>query len=323
MNKYSKLLAILLLVLGILVAAGAWLLQPQQRPVVQSITPTVQESKKYTVVMAAQDLPAGHVITPADVSVANLSHVPAYGLTSSALVIGRSTAVEIVKDAPLLKTQLLDGVAGMLTAGERAVSIKVDEASAVGHKVKPGDWVDVFVVLKQDGQVVEDTQARLLLPKKRVLAYGAQLPESAQAEPSEEEGSKKNNANAQPKPQTARTAVLGVQVEEINRLLLAEQYGSIQLALRSPLDVAEPSAERKQQVPGLTLTKALPADADPLQAAIDASLLALKMQDIAKDKLAETKAAVSKPASRPSSTRKAAGNEVEIIRGTELQKTSY
>ncbi len=36
--------------------------------------------------------------------------------------------------------------------GERAVAINIDEAIAVGYRIKPGDFVDVFFFLKQDKQ---------------------------------------------------------------------------------------------------------------------------------------------------------------------------
>ena len=114
-----------------------------------------------------------------------------------------------------------------LQAGERAVAIKVDESSAVGHKLAPGDWVDVLVVLRKDSQEVDATQARQLLARKRVLAYGSQM-EGAAGKDGADEAARTG--------QPPRTAVLAVQAQEVNALLLAERQGQVLLALRNPLD---------------------------------------------------------------------------------------
>jgi len=323
MNKFSKFTAIALLLVGVLLAAIALLGTgrtgtPDGNPV------QVVSAPQIAVVVAAKDVPAGHVLTAADVSVQNMSSMPSQGFASAALVVGRSTAVELAQGAPVVVASLLDGLSGMLVAGERAVSIKVDEASAVGHKLQPGDWVDVFVVLRRDSQEVDATQARMLLPRKKILAYGAQLqpqPQIAAKKTEEPKSSDRQNQNA------ARTAVIAVQVEEVNRLLLAEQHGQVLLALRSPLDQHEPSSDKLKQIAGIGVSTSLHQDVNKESAALDSSLTALTIVDLSKVVMAK-ETSFAKPNSpgvatsrqvRPVST----GASVEMIKGTRKETLRY
>lgn len=320
MNKISKIAAVLLLAMGVLLAMVAFF---SNSNVPKNNQPLSAESaantSKVQAVVAARDLPAGHLLTAEDVSLEHLPQMPPGGFASTSLVVGHSTSVEIAKNDVLTPLSLLDGLAGMLAAGERAVSIKVDEASAVGHKVRPGDWVDIFVVLRQDGKEVESTQARMLLPRKKVMAFGAKIQGEAKDEASK---------NKEPQSAVARTAVVAVQVEEVNRLLLAEQQGQVQLALRSPLDHNAPSADMLKQIPGISVRTVLNQDVSNETAAIDSSLMALKMADLGRDakEAAASRAAKpppGKPAVRKAGTTTAKGVPVEVIRGVHRDTVRY
>lgn len=317
MNKVSKIAAILFLIFGVLLAIFA-LYKNQSQPEIKNerVTSFAAQQPTVSIVVAARDLPAGHLLTDEDVLLEKVSKRMPENFSEPSLVVGRTTAQEISKNQALNHGQLIDGVAGLLATGERAVSIKVDEASAVGHKIKAGDWVDVFLVIRRDGQEVNSTQSRMLLPRKKVLAYGGNTSTPMQEEETNKQG--KNNA-------VPRTAVLAVQVEEVNRLLLAEQQGQVLLALRSPLDQNEPSADMLERIPGLSVGTPLNQNVSTETSALNASLLALKMSDLGADvaiSTAESVKQVSKKVKRQN-VNAPTGTTVEMIRGNRKETVRY
>ena len=239
MHKGFKFVALALVVLGGGLAWMAFLVSgPARAPVAPTpgtLAPTV------SMVVASKALPAGHLLQAEDVRLQPVAMLPPGAVALEASVLGRTLAQPAAEGDPVIASRLLGGIAAGLQAGERAVAIKVDESSAVGHKLAPGDWVDVLVVLRKDSQEVDATQARQLLARKRVLAYGSQM-EGAAGKDSADEAARTG--------QPPRTAVLAVQAQEVNALLLAERQGQVLLALRNPLDredapsrVAVPSTE--------------------------------------------------------------------------------
>lgn len=225
MHKGFKFVALALVVLGGGLAWMAYLVSgPVKAPAAApagTLAPTV------SMVVASKALPAGHLLQAEDVRLQPVAMLPPGAVALEASVLGRTLAQPAAEGDPVIASRLLGGIAAGLQAGERAVAIKVDESSAVGHKLAPGDWVDVLVVLRKDSQEVDATQARQLLARKRVLAYGSQM-EGAAGKDGVDEAAR----NGQP----PRTAVLAVQAQEVNALLLAERQGQVLLALRNPLD---------------------------------------------------------------------------------------
>lgn len=225
MHKGFKFVALALVVLGGGLAGMAFLVSgPARAPVAPTpgtVAPTV------SMVVASKALPAGHLLQAEDVRLQPVAMLPPGAVALEASVLGRTLAQPAAEGDPVIASRLLGGIAAGLQAGERAVAIKVDESSAVGHKLAPGDWVDVLVVLRKDSQEVDATQARQLLARKRVLAYGSQM-EGAAGKDSADEAARTG--------QPPRTAVLAVQAQEVNALLLAERQGQVLLALRNPLD---------------------------------------------------------------------------------------
>ncbi len=225
MHKGFKFVALALVVLGGGLAWMAFLVSgPARAPVAPTpgtVAPTV------SMVVASKALSAGHLLQAEDVRLQPVAMLPPGAVALEASVLGRTLAQPAAEGDPVIASRLLGGIAAGLQAGERAVAIKVDESSAVGHKLAPGDWVDVLVVLRKDSQEVDATQARQLLARKRVLAYGSQM----------EGAAGKDSADEAARPgQPPRTAVLAVQAQEVNALLLAERQGQVLLALRNPLD---------------------------------------------------------------------------------------
>jgi pilus assembly protein CpaB len=181
-----------------------------------------------TVVVAKSDLPARSVITrdqllTVDVP-ASARHPRA--LTSVGDVVGKFTTDPIYAGEQILAAHVVDKVPGSTLAsrvpeGRRAVGINVNEASTSGGLIGPGDHVDVIAVLKQDRVGVNT--ATVILQDIQVLAV-------AQTIVGTEDRQVKDDKSA---PATgAKTVTLAVTLEEAQRLALADEFGSLRLALR-------------------------------------------------------------------------------------------
>lgn len=244
MHKGFKFVALALVVLGGGLAWLAFLVSgPAKAP---AAAPAGTAGPTVSMVVASKALPAGHLLQAEDVRLQPVAMLPPGAVALEASVLGRTLAQPAAEGDPVIASRLLGGIAAGLQPGERAVAIKVDESTAVGHKLAPGDWVDVLVVLRKDNQEVDATQARQLLARKRVLAYGSQM-----------EGAGKDGAeDAARAGQPPRTAVLAVLAQEVNALLLAERQGQVLLALRHPLDRGD--APSRAAVPGNALAQAGP-----------------------------------------------------------------
>ncbi len=76
--------------------------------------------------------------------------MPAGGFGATAALVGRVPVARIPAGGVLTEGMFASGLTPMIEHGERAVSIRVDESNAVSNLVKPGDTVDVFLVLKRE-----------------------------------------------------------------------------------------------------------------------------------------------------------------------------
>lgn len=224
-SKQLRIVAIVLLVLAGVLALLAWQVarraaEPRAMPIAASAP-----APSYPVVVATRPLEAGKPIAADALRIAQLPIDPAGAHRKVEALAGRVPVVDVGANVPVLDSHLNAGLAGQVPPGHRAVAVAVDEVIGVGHRVRPGDFVDVFVVLPRDSQEIGDSQARLLLSRLRVLAYGAQaVDESGDGGAARHEG--------------ARTAVLAVPLPQVVALTMAQQAGRLMLALRNPAEGA-------------------------------------------------------------------------------------
>ena len=223
MNRAIKVLSAVLILIALLIAVYAWLLatKPAQSNRAAPLTQIHQT------VVANRAIAAGDTLRAELVKVSEVPTEVAGGFQTAAEVIGRVAVMPIAAGAPLLESQLNTGLAARVAPGERAVAIRTDEQSGVGYRVRPGDYVDVFVLLRRDGNELERSEARLLLPRLRVLSFGS----------ASVDGTEAGNSKAQ---EVIHTAVLAVPVDRIPELALGDNAGKLTLALRNPTDLATP-----------------------------------------------------------------------------------
>jgi pilus assembly protein CpaB len=313
MPNLTKILAGVLIAVALVLGLFAWTLSRRPAPVV--VTPATHAS--FPVVVATRALPVGKAITVGDLRVQSLPINPNGAFSDPAQLAGRVPNAEISADSPVLETQLSSGLAERVEPGERALAVRVDEGNAVGNRLRPGNFVDVFFTLKRDGSIgnggeIDRTQARLLMSKVRVLAFG-----NATAS-----GDSAGDPNG-----TVRTAVLAVPVADIDRLTLAESAGRLIFALRNPKDpeVIDPSV--LPAYPGVLKTAVHAGAAEPLRDSTRAAA------GVALDTLSGSAnagaAAPKPPLPHPPPPTRVAGNTnstksgIEVIRGGRAETVAW
>ncbi|MBN3505317.1 Flp pilus assembly protein CpaB [Burkholderia cenocepacia] len=230
-NNLTKIIAGLLIAIAVLLGIYAWMLgrstqnpAPIQQPVAVSPVP---------VVVATRVLPAGQPITADALKIRQTAPVPTGAFADPSVLVGRVPAADIPASSPVVAGALVSGLAEDVQPGERAIAVRVDETNAVGNRLRPGNFVDVFLNLKREGGgtmldgEVSQTQARLLLSKVRVLSFG-------DATPDRDSGNAANGNNGQ--PSGVRIAVLAVPTAQVDALTLGEASGRLTFALRNPRD---------------------------------------------------------------------------------------
>ncbi|TCW87177.1 Flp pilus assembly protein CpaB [Burkholderia sp. SRS-46] len=298
-NNLTKIIAGLLIAIAVLLGVYAWMLgRGPAHPPAPVVAPAAA-TKTVPIVVAARLLPAGQPITVDALKVAQVPVLPAGGFSDPTPLVGRVPANDILEASPVLAAALTSGLADQVAPGERAVAVKVDETNAVGNRLRPGNFVDVFLNLKRDGGAVGQagseiprTQARLLLSKVRVLAFGDATPERDGA------------AGAS---SMARTAVLAVPTAQIDALTLAEASGRLTLALRNPHDdeaAAQTVATRAMGDLGPSAVAAAGVGLDELSAS-------------------RSRAAPREPAAPRAPVTARAGGSIEVIRGGRAETVAY
>lgn len=265
MLKLTRIAAVALIALALLLAVVAFLVSRRAAPTVVAAPQVAGQPQQWPVVEAAGELPAGRPISAADLRIGSAPQAPQGGYASIAEATGAVPVHTIAAGTALNSALMARGYALRLNPGERALAVPVDELVAAGNRILPGDYVDVFLNLRApQGMGTEgQAQARLLLSRMRVLSYGAADTAPGQAAPTDTAGEAGTDARAQDIQGSAsstsststsapvRSAVLAVPVAEANRLLLGAQQGRLFLALRNPADVGQPDQELFAQPGGV------------------------------------------------------------------------
>ena len=223
MRRKAVLFLVLALVLG---GLAAFLALQVLRPELADPQPTRAEVSTVDVVLAARDLPTGTVVGQGDIRTVPWpgDAIPAGFSSTAAEVVGRGVLLTIRENEPMLASKLARPEAGgglsiSIPEGQRALTFRVDDVIGVGGFVRPGHRVDVLVTVGADGGGGQPT-TRMVLQNVEVAATGSTV------EP-----------NPQGEPETVPNATFHLAPDQAERLVMAARSGTIQLALRNPLDV--------------------------------------------------------------------------------------
>jgi pilus assembly protein CpaB len=175
-------------------------------------------------VVAAQPLPVGATIKPDQVKITRVpvDLFPKGGFSKVEEVIDRPVISNILMEEPILEGRLAArgsglGLAPIIPAGMRAVSVRVNDVVGVAGFVLPGMRVDVLVTGRPPNY--EGTVTTTVLQNILVLSAGQTI-------------------QPEPRGQAINTPVVTLLVtpEQAETLTLAGNEGRIQLVLRNAVD---------------------------------------------------------------------------------------
>jgi pilus assembly protein CpaB len=218
-----------------------------------------------TVVEAVARLPAGEPISANGVRLAQRTTAVAGAATSISAVVGKVPVQDIAEGTAISSSALAQGFSLQLRPGERALAVPVDELVGAGNRILPGDFVDVFLNLRNAqpnasgparprrpacccrGCACSATVSRTSPGHRRCRRQQRRrYPQRSAPPPTWQQPATGNEAT-----QPARSAVLAVPVADANRLLLGAQQGKLFLALRNPADTGQPDLALFPQARGV------------------------------------------------------------------------
>lgn len=195
-----------------------------------AIVQAPQESRTPVVVLATELAP-GVAINEQHLRIEQLRIAPPDTFSSPVPLLGLQVLTPLPAGAILTKHSFDNSgpLARMIGPEERALAIAIDEVVAAGGFIRPGDYVDVLLYLREN-QRHEQQTAQVVIPALRVLSVGQQLGLTAQGQPIA------FDTDAEPGRGSSRgasTAVLAVPKRLVSRFMLAAEAGKLRLAVRS------------------------------------------------------------------------------------------
>ena len=241
-----------LVVLAISLAAGigAAVLASGSKP----LEIVVAKGPVSTIVVAAGPLEYGTTLTGDNLSEApwESSIVPEGAFTTKADLLkdgARAALTSMNRNEPILSSRITGpnqpaSLAALTEPGMRAVSVRVDEARGVAGFVRMGDRVDVILIRSDSKNEPSSPHADVLLQDIKVLATG-QIANDRQEHPT-----------------VVQTVTVEVSTEQAQKLILAENVGTMSLALRQ-VGKAVPEAVRRITLADLGEAEPAAAPAPP------------------------------------------------------------
>lgn len=213
------------------------------------------------VLVAQQDLPAG---LPSEELVDNeyvvLVEIPRRfvadgAVSSTAVIAGKLLTVPLTKGEQITEARFsLPTEAGLSFAVPEdfvAVAVNNNASRGVAGLIRPGDSVVVYATFAPSGGL-EEAVTKLMLPKARVLAVGAStssLDETAAEETNDGAGGLTGTRAAE-RAEAPSTITLALSTADAEKIVFAEEQGSIWLALLGP-GTTEVPATPGQRFPGV------------------------------------------------------------------------
>lgn len=192
-------------------------------------------------VTAAKPIERGQLIKASDLKATLVFGAPpAHSIVTPSQAIGRIATVDIQPQQLILNTLISTdpsaaGLAMLVPVGQRVISIDTTDEIAVGGFLRPGDTVDIEIVLPNEafggtGTGPDRSEAHTLLQNIKVLTVGPTL--------SETEPKAKDEAGKTAIQQQRRSLTLAMAPEQLGQFTLARKLGRFYLVLRNPKDDA-------------------------------------------------------------------------------------
>ncbi|MFJ9992106.1 Flp pilus assembly protein CpaB [Pseudomonas putida] len=225
--------------------------------------PQPPEPARSAIVVLRKALPANTPLTEDDVLLERLQVVPADAFQRIDQVLGRTSARPLPAGSWLDESSFQPGgpLARMIRAHERAVAVGVDDVIGAAGQLRPGDYVDVLLFLREENNNPQSS-AQVVVPALRVLSVGELMGlanDGRPAQTAEEEQARREQHGSQGGVGGTRTVTLAVPETLASRLMLAAQAGTLRLAVRSADEQrlarywAEPQAQPQVESAGREL----------------------------------------------------------------------
>ncbi|WP_439393064.1 Flp pilus assembly protein CpaB [Bradyrhizobium sp. PMVTL-01] len=208
-------------------------------PVAQAAAPAAPLTRY---LVAARPLKAGTLTREEDFRADPLDSVPTGAIRDTtedrSRLLGSLVRKNLDTGSPITSENvLLRGdrgfLASVLEPGTRAISIKVDAESGVSGLIKPGDYVDVVLTqVAANADVARRALSETILQNVRIIAIDQEIVQTGQT------GAANNTATAK----VAQTVSLQLAPEQVKKIAVAKNLGSLSLAMRSavePRDIAD------------------------------------------------------------------------------------
>lgn len=209
-----------------------------ERTAAQQASAAQPEMKLSRLVTAAKPIERGQLIKASDLKATLVFGAPPpRSIVSPAQAIGRVATVDIQPQQLILNSLISSdpaaaGLAMLVPVGQRVISIDTTDEIAVGGFLRPGDNVDIEIVLPDEAfgsaNGSDRSEAHTLLQNVKVLTVGPSLSE---AEP-------KSKDDAAKIAQQRRSLTLAMAPEQLGQFTLARKIGRFYLVLRNPKDDA-------------------------------------------------------------------------------------
>ena len=208
-------------------------------------------------VVAVQDIPAGTVATADMLRIDEVARKfrDTAALSDISAVVGHVLLFPAGAGAQLTPAHVtpwrFPNLGSKVERGERGIAMAVDDVSAVGGFLQPGDRVDVIVVYAYEvqklagvqapeGMVREKKKVRTFLQNIEVLAVGPRL-SALEEDPEREEDPDVIEGPRLRRKTRSKTVVLSLEPEQCQSLMVGRSVGELFLSLRARGDnVVEP-----------------------------------------------------------------------------------
>jgi len=161
------------------------------------------------------------------------SKIPEGAIVDYKNINERFARVRFYQGEPILEAKLaneIEGPAIKIPDGHRVCSLKVQMDTAVSGLVNPGDRVDIFGYFKE-GRGIPRTGTRQILKNVRVFAVNDQT-----AQEIDQDG----------RTIVAKTVSVLVKQDQVAKLMLATELGTLRLALRRPNEMLDDTEDRNE-----------------------------------------------------------------------------
>lgn len=211
------------------------------------------ESGKIAVAMA--DMQLGSRLSPEMTQMVGWpsSSVPEGAFTDAKELDGRVAKTTLARGEPILESKLAPvgsrgGLSAVVSEGNRAITVRVNDVIGVAGFALPGNYVDIMVNTQENGSKSNDkdrTISKIVLEHILVLAVAQEA------------------GRDETKPKVVNAVTLEVTPEQAEKIDLARSVGTLSLVLRNQIDpkMSKTAGATKDTLLAMAVTPPAPAPA--------------------------------------------------------------